>query len=272
MWEDGRRALGTRAGDGDGRRPYDDFDAALAASDSYSHADIVDLVARRTEAYRNALAEGSERFVATRQTTQNLFVLSHLPSERPLDVLELGGACGGTFFELDHLLPGRIRSWDVVEVAETAEAGRRRFQNDRLKFFDDLDSAVRGRGSRDLVMTQGGLQCMPDPMATLDRLIELGCPWVYISRFEVSDDLERPIAVRLLDRLSSNGPGPIPRGLADRKTSYPVTFFPGETIRSRTSGSYRIEFSFSETEGRTKRIGSRTVTTNKAGFLLGRTV
>ena len=106
----------------------------------------------------------------------------------------------------------------------------------------------------------------------MEAWFDLGFTYVYITRIEVSDELEHPVIVKLLDRLSANGPGPFPEGFTDRDTSYPATMFPFETIVSHIPESYATVFSFTESEDRLKRFGSLVVSTRNVGFLLKKVV
>ena len=59
-------------------------------------------------------------------------------------MLEVGGACGALYFEMTHFLKGKIRAWHVVETRAMAQAARKLFQDDRLRFFDSLQEAIVG--------------------------------------------------------------------------------------------------------------------------------
>jgi putative methyltransferase (TIGR04325 family) len=255
----------------DNLKTYDTFAEALTQSDSFSHPDIVAFVATRTKTYRQALAGPKVPLALGDRLLQNLFVVSHVARQiGPAEVVELGGACGATFFVLDRLLPDAIQAWNVVELPVTVEAGRAHFESGRLKFFSDLETAKSDMRRRGLLMTQGGLQCVEDPLPMLAHLLALEFDYVYITRFEVSDELERPVIVRLLDRLSANGPGPIPTGLVDRDTSYPATIFPTSALVSAIPDNYQIAFFFDESIPRRKRFGTKSVKTRKIGMLLER--
>jgi len=247
---------------------YDSYDHALADSYTYEDPGVIQVVSSKTEAHRNALLAGKDKAVNNRQTVQNMFVLSYVWHDRPLDVLEIGGACGASYFELSHLLPGRIKSWHIVETPAMAAAGRKLFQDDRLTFYDDLDTSVSQLENPDLLIAQGVLQYMPDPLQSLETLLNLGFDWVYITRTLVGDGIEHPIIIEQVSNLSAHGPGAVPKGFTDRKTSHPLTIVAFESIASRISVGYSVAYQFAEGGDRTMRIGSQTVRTRKVGFLL----
>jgi putative methyltransferase (TIGR04325 family) len=197
-----------------------------------------------------------------------MFVLSHVWNGRPLDVLEIGGACGASYFELAHLLPQRIRSWHVVETAGMAAAAKRLFEDNELFFYDDLGIAVSRLRNLDLLVAQGVLQYVRDPLQTLEALLRLDFTYVYITRTVVGDDIEFPVITKQVVNLSAHGPGSVPKGFVDRKTSQPLTIVPHECITSRISIGYDVVFAFNESQDSRMSIGAKTMKTKVVGFLL----
>ena len=74
--------------------------------------------------YKDALVNGAKPAITTRQTAQNMFVLSYVFAQRAINVLEVGGACGASYFETQVMLPGRISHWSIVETPAMAAAGQ----------------------------------------------------------------------------------------------------------------------------------------------------
>jgi hypothetical protein len=93
---------------------------------------------------------------------------------------------------------------------------------------------------------------------------------VYFTWLEVSDDLNEPLIVRQVDRLSGNGPGTFPVHLTDRDISYPATILPLSAIIKTIPAFYQVAFTFTESEPLTKVFGQRVATSRKIGFLLER--
>ena len=250
---------------------YGSYDSALAASATYEDPGIVEVVSTKTEAFRRALHASSIKSVSSPQTIQNMFVLSYVSNSRPVDVLEIGGACGASFLELDRLLPGRIRRWHVQETPAMAAAGRRLSRDARLGFHDDLEAAVSQLESLDLVITQGSLQYLRDPLQALEDLLKLGFAYFYITRTDVGDGIDGPVITRQTSNLSAHGPGTIAVDFADRKTSVPLTLVPLQAMTARIGpSSYNILYSFTESGDMSVLIGQRTITTRTVGFLLQR--
>jgi len=250
---------------------YDSYDLALADSHTYEDPGVIQVVSSKTKAYRNALLASKNKTANSCQTVQNMFVLSHVWHDRALDVLEIGGACGANYFELRHLLPGMIKCWHVVETPAMVAAGKNLFQDDELALYDDLDLAVSQLKKRDLLIAQGVLQYLRNPLQTLETLLKLGFAYVYITRTLVGNGIRCPIVTKQVVSLSAHGPGKVPKGFTDMKTSQPLTVVPFESITSRISVGYSVSYSFAEGSTDQMRIGSRIVRTREVGFLLEKT-
>jgi putative methyltransferase (TIGR04325 family) len=250
---------------------YQSYESALQDSDTYEDARVVEVVARKTKAYRDALLSSTGSIVKTRQTLQNMFVLSYVRPERPLDVLELGGACGASYFELSRLLPGRIKSWSVVETPSMAAAAGKMFPDAGVKFFDDLGAAASQVESFDLIVAQGVLQYTSNPLRTLDSLIALRCSYIYVTRtalrVRVDDGVEGTVFTKQITGLAAHGPGELPPGFENQSTTQPLVLVPYEAVASRLPPLYSLSFRFDESEESSLLIGSKTVTVKDMGFL-----
>ena len=248
---------------------YENFEQALANTGGYEDRDIIQVVCRKTEALRRELSENSDlATIGDRQTVQNMFVLSHVWAGEPLNVLDIGGACGATYFVLNHLLPGKIGSWSVLETPGMAAEGRRVFQDIRLTFIEDIDREVTRRCDFDLLLASGVLQYLPNPSGALDAWLEMGTPFIYLTRTAVGIDIDKPIITKQVTDLASHGPGPLPEGLLNLKISHPLTIIPYETIISSLSRRYKTEFVFKEEEDKSMWVGSRLIKISTMGFLL----
>ena len=251
---------------------YNNFYEALEDSDTYEDPGVIRVVSLKTKAYRDSFLSGSGRTVKNPQTVQNLFVLSHIIPDRPLNILEIGGACGASYFEINKLLPGRIKKWNVLETPSMVDAGRKLFQEDGLAFYDDLGKAISQLDKLDLLIAQGVLQYMKEPLRTLDVWLELGFAYIYITRTIVGEDIKNPIITKQVMNLSEHGPGTVPEGFDDRETSQPLIIIPLESIGAYISTGHEVLYSFIESETGSMRIGRNTIANRMAGFLLRKVI
>ena len=250
-------------------KEYESYESALANSHSYEDPEVIEVVSKKTQSFINSLSP--DHIVSNRQTIQNMFVLQSVYRNKPVNVLELGGACGASYFELDHLLPYQIRNWFVVETPAMAAVGKRFFETDnKIKFFDDIHAAATKLEDRDCIIAQGVLQYLPDPLQGLDNLFRLGFTHVYVTRTQVGVGIEQPIITKQVHPLSAHEPGTMPECLKDRETSQPLTILPYESLIHAISGSgYKTLFVFDEGDG-TLMIGQKKIITKMVGFMVTR--
>lgn len=246
-------------------RGYDSFESALRDSDSYEDPRLVEVVKQKTIRYRELLAGNHKPAIESRQLVQNLFVLSYLEPQRPLNVLEVGGACGAAYFEIQATLPGRIRHWSIIETPAMAAAGDSLTHDATLSFHSDLLSAVKQLESRDIAITQGTLQYAGDPAQMLADLFAHELSSVYVTRTAVAD-VERPIFTKQDTELSAHGPGRLPNA-PEGRSSQPMTLVSFETLLSAVPARYEVVFKFEESGERTVSIAGRPVRIRDIGFL-----
>lgn len=243
---------------------YPSFEDALADSNSYEDPRLIQIVREKTKIYRDAFPSTSP-LVASRQTAQNMFVLSYVAPERAVNVLEVGGACGASYFEMKHLLPNRIGQWAITETPAMSEAGNDLNDDPNLSFHSDLIAAAKQLQSRDLAIAQGVLQYAGDPIAMLNALFELEFSYVYITRTAVAD-VDAPVFIKQDTELAAHGPGRLPNAPAGQ-TTQPMTLVSYDSLLSATPPNYEIVFKFNESEDRVLSISDRRVTARDAGFL-----
>lgn len=241
-------------------REYESFAAALRDSDSYEDPRLVDVVKEKTKRYRASLAQRPP--VTTRQMVQNLFVLSYVEPLRSLNVLEIGGACGASYFETEFMLSGRIQHWSIVETPAMAAAGE---SDSKLSFHSDIGAAISKLESRDLAIAQGALQYAGDPLQTLADLCALQLSYIYVTRTAVANT-EIPIFTKQVTEIAAHGPGQLPNA-PEGSSSQPMTLVSFEALLAALSSNYELVFKFEEGEERTVSVGGRQVTLRDIGFL-----
>lgn len=246
-------------------RSYESFEKALADSNSYEDPRLIEVVKEKTRRYKEALVNGAKPAIATRQTAQNMFVLSYVLPHRSINVLEVGGACGASYFETQVMLPVRIHHWSIVETPAMAAAGQSLNNDPNLSFHSDLASAAKQLGSRDFAIAQGVLQYASDPLQTLNDLFALELSYVYVTRTAVTN-ANRTIYTKQETELAAHGPGRLPNA-PNGSSSQPLTLLSYDTLVSAIPSNYEIIFRFDESEDRTLSIDGRTVSVRDVGFL-----
>lgn len=200
---------------------------------AYERRDVAELVAWKTERLLEGLQESEA--VLDRQTAQNLLVLHRCSNGRPLDVLEIGGACGATYFRLSHLAPETIRSWRIVETSTMVDSAAARFSDHRLRFGTSVDVLEADGWEPSLVWAQGVLQFTASPLRLLSQLAASKAEWLYVTH-TLTNGSTRTLHARYRGRLTDHGPGPAPAGLPTATTVAPVTIPPFESLLGSVEG------------------------------------
>ena len=194
-----------------------------------------------------------------------MFVLSYVQPDRPIDVLEVGGACGASYCEMKHLLPNRIAHWSITETPAMAHAGQSMNDDAALSFHSELAPAAEQLPSRDLAIAQGVLQYAGDPVAMLKALFELQFTYVYITRTAVAD-VTTPMFIIQDTELAAHGPGRLPNA-PQGKSRQPLTLVSLDSLLATVPANYEIVFKFVESEDRLLVIDDRRILARDAGFL-----
>lgn len=251
---------------------YATFEEALRDSDSYEDPRVIEVVSRKTQQYQTELKSQSPRKITSRQAAQNAFVFSWVEPDRPLEVLEIGGACGASYFETKHLLPQRIARWSISETPAMAAAGEALTAEPDLSFHVDLESGAARLGRRDLAIAQGVLQYASAPLNMLSDLLRLGFSYLYVTRTVVAVGadaaIDQPIFTKQETEISAHGPGKLTGTAVNGKSSQPLTIVGLESILKTLSGEADPIYWFDEGADRVLLIGGQVVTVRDIGFLV----
>lgn len=252
-------------------RTYASYEQAAADTDGYQDPSVVEVVACKTAALRDEVRRGrASQRITDRQITQNLMVLNRAWEGVPLRVIDVGGACGATYFLLDHLLPNRIGYWSIVETPLMVTAGKQLFQNDKLVFLEDLSEAIQVGNGCDIIFASGVLQYLADPLQTLESWLRAGARFIYLSRTLVSHGVSEPVFTRQVTTLASHGPGALPKEIHNRRTSQPITIIPYDHLVSRLTHGYTVQYVFEESNRESVQFGRQRAIIQTVGFLLMR--
>ncbi len=220
---------------------FQTYDQALkhCSSAGYQADEIVRTVVRKNVAFRDSVLRDRALDLGAVRTMIGV-ALSMKPGKR-LRVLDFGGGGGYHHTVARSVLDDRVPlSWCVVETSAMAREARQ-MESGELKFFDNIEAARQALAEVDLVFSSGTLHCCPDPEAYLRELLELNAEFLYITRTGLTDS-EKQVASVQVSKLSSNGPGPMPAGMADMEVRYPNVFVPKESFERMLLERYEIRF------------------------------
>jgi putative methyltransferase (TIGR04325 family) len=153
-----------------------------------------------------------------------------------LNLVDFGGSLGSTYYQnrkfLAHL--GEVR-WSIVEQRRFVECGKRDFADDRLKFYEDLDSCIREQRP-DTILLSSVLQYLEQPYALLEKVLSLGFEFILIDRTTFLEKGD--------DRITVQKVSP-----EIYEASYPAWFFNREKFLSRFSKRYELMAEFDALSG-----------------------
>jgi putative methyltransferase (TIGR04325 family) len=222
---------------------FGSFDAASAAcKNGYENERLVDVIFRKTIAYRSALAS-APTMDADSATTHLLLATSLSLRNGDLNVIDFGGGCGHHYFLAHALFGDRVRiKWHVVETHSMTMKARS-LQDGGLAFFDNLEEAVESMEPVDLVWSSSALQYVRSPYDALTNLTRIGARHLCLTRLGLSQ-AGREFTIVQSSSLSANGPGPLPAGCPDGVVQYPVSIPRQDLVEKILCQSYSVRLHF----------------------------
>jgi putative methyltransferase (TIGR04325 family) len=243
------RALSRRLGL-DAVRAEPDYETAAraCAATGYEDRELVDVIVRKTQAWRDRLATRDDAVAASPSMMMSVAALLTVADAGGVRrVIDFGGAAGAHYFIARALIPRTVPlRWTVVETPEMARRAGAALSNGELDFVDDLEQATQA--PCDLLHSSGTLQCVADPRAVLERLLRAPARALCLSRLGLATGTRDVIAVHR-STLSMNGIGPLPQGVVDRTVAYPFVFMPREVFEARLATTHVVRLRMDDPSG-----------------------
>lgn len=153
-----------------------------------------------------------------------------------LAILDFGGSLGSSYFQCRAFLSVLDNvDWGIVEQPHFVGCGREYFEEEQLRFFEDIASCDE-HIHPNLALLSSVLQYVQEPFEVLDELMQRGLPYIVIDRTPFSDRLGDCIAVQHV-------PARIYRA------SYPCWIFSRPNFLARTHSNYEIIAEFESNDG-----------------------
>jgi putative methyltransferase (TIGR04325 family) len=124
-------------------------------------------------------------------------ILRHaVQNQNQINVLDFGGSLGNVYFQFKQFVSLGIRiRWNVVELREVVDCGRKYFQDDEVHFYYSVDECIAST-SPTIILLSGVLQNLESPAAVLHRCREIDAGTLIIDRTLCSDLTEDKVAVQ----------------------------------------------------------------------------
>ena len=217
-----------------------------ACDKGYENNDLVEMVFAKTLNYSRSIKTGLSQGIDLSSLKHLVGLLKSIKNNQ-LKVIDFGGACGANYFLLKAFLGDNISlQWHVVETPAMVEKSRS-LEDGCLKFFINIDDAVKDLEDLDLVFASGSLPYCPNPYETLEKLVACGAKNLFITQTALHSG-DKDIVTIQKSRIIANGPGPAPRGLKDGYIEYPLTFCSKAKIENILKTNYEIDVTLVENE------------------------
>ena len=171
---------------------YPSWQAAEKDCDGYDSAAITTRVVEATWQVRDgkaAFERDSVLFFEEELDTSLLNILATIRAdlgEKPLIVLDFGGALGSTYWQHRRVFDAWNIKWIVVEQAHFVEIGKTEFENPQLKFAFTIEAACE-KETPHIVLFNSVLQYLETPYAFFEAVEKQNIPSVFIGRTPTFD-------------------------------------------------------------------------------------
>lgn len=154
-----------------------------------------------------------------------------------LKVLDFGGSLGSTYYQNKKFLDRfDDLSWSIVEQKHFVDVGKVDFEDNRLKFYYDVDSCVE-KENPNVLMLSSVLQYIEKPYELLDKLLKYDFEFVIFDRTPFS--IENKDVIKLQT---------VPPSIYT--ASYPCWFFDQNRLLNYFKNKYKILEIFDALDGK----------------------
>lgn len=148
-----------------------------------------------------------------------------LENDGELNVLDFGGSLGSSYFQCrDFLKNISSLRWRIVEQKHYVKCGKREFENEILKFYENVEAAA-DEAQPQVIVASGVLQYLPAPDKVLKSFVRTGADYIVIDRTPLSMSGKQIISVQS-----------IPASLI--RSSYPLWLFDEQMLKTPLIDSY----------------------------------
>lgn len=226
---------------------YSSYEEALNFCNNigYSKKVLTEVVVKKNLAIQKLF---TSEILLDNEVSRTLLAISSFLNSHSLRILDFGGGGGYHYTIARHVLGNNCNiKWNVVETDAMCNSGKA-IADKSLKFFNNIDDAASDLGHIDLVLSSSSLQYCPDPLVSLQELLNVSAKFIYITRTPFHSGKNNLISIQS-SLLSHNGPGPLPEGYNDEEVFYPITFVPLSHVENLININYNFKFKIKEEPG-----------------------
>ena len=202
---------------------YTSYQDAVDKIGSYNNQKLSDLALKGTLDVKNRKGKSLYPVVLNSYYVLNTCMLD---LKKPVNVFELGGALGNLYFNMSKLkFPYAIESWNILEVESKVELGKKHFENDTLKFFSEAQCFWDSSGNKDVFLSIGSIQYMPEPIEFIKSLLQQKFKYLVFDRTILSTNISEIVISHQRSLLKENSPV-MYANENNEQIVYPVIYIP----------------------------------------------
>ena len=212
---------------------FENYNKAAKNGEGYSEDILVKVIVEKAKKYKENLNIKNEVDLIS---LRSFFAISFILQKNTINILDFGGGAGTHYFLLKKFFGEKTKiNWHVVETQLMVnESKKNNLESKELKFFSNIDSAIKDIDKFDLVYANSSLPYTDKPLMYLEKLLKVNSDFLYFTRTPLSEYGKENIVGLQISKLSANGEGTIPEELniEDRLIKYPFTAMAKENVEN----------------------------------------
>ena len=212
---------------------FENYEKASEIGKGYTEDVLVKVIVEKAKKYKENIKISNE---VDLRSLRSFFAISFILKKTTINVLDFGGGAGSHYHFLKKFSGEKAKiKWHVVETQLMVnECKKNNLESKELKFFSNIDSAIKDIDKFDLVYANSSLPYTDKPLMYLEKLLKVNSDFLYFTRTPLSEYGKENIVGLQISKLSANGEGTIPEELniEDRLIKYPFTAMAKENVEN----------------------------------------
>jgi putative methyltransferase (TIGR04325 family) len=173
--------------------PFANMEDAVNNSTGYDSAVILEKVTKSMRLVKTGLALAERDSIILRSPEYSWPTLAALLwsaayRKGKINVIDFGGSLGSLYYQNRKFLNDISElTWSIIEQKHFVQVGKKEFEDDKLRFFYNIDECIKKIGRPDVVMLSSVLQYIDDPYQLLNQLREFSNCTIIIDRTPVAE-------------------------------------------------------------------------------------
>ena len=212
---------------------FENYEKASERGKGYTEDVLVKVIVEKAKKYKENLKTSNELDLLS---LRSFFAISFILQKTTINVLDFGGGAGSHYHFLKKFSDEKAKiKWHVVETQLMVdECKKNNLESNELKFFSNIDSAIKNIDKFDLVYANSSLPYTDKPNMYLEELLKVNSDLLYFTRMPLNENGKENIVGLQVTKLSAHGEGEIPKELniEDKLIKHPFTVMAKENVEN----------------------------------------